>query len=119
MMLFLKIGIDNGPNWIGYQYVLNRVHADASTLTLEQSSGGWNWSQKANVSYRVLGNELQLAIRRQDLGLTDINKPLRIEFKWMDNMQNEGDPSDFDLNGDAAPNGRFNYLYAEPARSHS
>ena len=112
MMLFLKIGTDAAPNWSGYQFVLNRLPANASNLILEQSSGGWNWIKIAKIQYRVAGNEMELAIRKSDLGIA-ANVPLRIEFKWMDNMQNEGDISDFDLVGDAAPNGRFNYLYAE------
>ena len=36
--------------------------------------------------------------------------PLRFEFKWTDNMQEE-DPLDWYINGDAAPGGRFNYQY--------
>ncbi len=115
MMLFLKVGVDPGPNWAGYQFVLNRAPASADTSVLEQSTGGWNWTQRAIVNYRVVGNEMQVAIRKSDLGI-DSSKPLRIEFKWMDNMQNEGEISDFDLFGDAAPNGRFNYLYLAPRR---
>jgi hypothetical protein len=40
-------------------------------------------------------------------------------FKWADNTQQTGDASDFTLNGDVAPNDRFNYrarLLALPAR---
>ena len=113
MMLFLKVGVDSGPNWAGYQFVLNRQTANADTCVLEQSTGGWNWIQKAKVKYRVVGNEMEVAIRKSDLGI-DSSNALRIEFKWMDNMQNEGEISDFDLFGDAAPNGRFNYLYVAP-----
>ena len=35
--------------------------------------------------------------------------PAVIDFKWADNIQQTGDASDFTLNGDAAPNDRFNY----------
>jgi len=35
-----------------------------------------------------------------------------INFKWSDNMQNEGDIMDFYVNGDVAPGGRFKYQYA-------
>jgi len=113
MLLFLNVGIDAGPSWLGYQFVLNRVTPDDGTCVLEKSTGGWHWAAKAKVRYRVVGTEMQLAIRRTDLGLGDIAKPLHVEFKWMDNMQHEGDPTDFDLVGDAAPNGRFNYQYIE------
>ena len=32
-----------------------------------------------------------------------------LDFKWADNIQQTGDWSDFTLNGDAAPDDRFNY----------
>ena len=113
MMLFINMGQGAGPNWHGYQFVVNRVLPDSSACVLEHSTGGWNWTAKAKIRYRVVGNEMQLAIRRDDLGVADTSKPLRFEFKWMDNMQHEGDITDFDLDGDAAPNSRFNYLFTE------
>ena len=36
---------------------------------------------------------------------------VRLAFKWADNLQQGGDPLEFIVNGDAAPNGRFNYVY--------
>ncbi len=36
---------------------------------------------------------------------------LNFEFKWSDNMQNENDPPDRYINGDAALDGRLNYIY--------
>ena len=57
---------------------------------------------------------MELAIRRADLGLAKASKPLRLEFKWADNMQHPGQIEDFAINGDAAPDGRFNYVYSAP-----
>jgi hypothetical protein len=54
-----------------------------------------------------------LAIPRSALGLGDLKKPLDFEFKWADNIQADGDIMEFTVNGDAAPNGRFNYRYYE------
>ncbi len=53
------------------------------------------------------GNELMIAIPRAALGLA--GKPGVINFKWADNIAQTGEASDFTLNGDAAPNDRFNY----------
>ena len=64
--------------------------------------------------YQIKGNEMELAIRRADLGLEGASKALRIEFKWADNMQQPGQIEEFAVNGDAAPNGRFNYVYVAP-----
>ena len=113
MMLFINVGEQRGGNWNGYQFVLNRKQADAQYGVLEQSTGGWNWREKARVRYRVQGNEMQITIPRSALGLQDLSKPLHLEFKWVDNMQHEGDITDFGLHGDAAPNGRFNYVFIE------
>jgi hypothetical protein len=41
------------------------------------------------------------------LGLGTV--PAAIDFKWADNIQQTGDWSDFTINGDAAPNDRYNY----------
>ena len=35
--------------------------------------------------------------------------PAMLDFKWADNCLQAGDWTDFTLNGDAAPNDRFNY----------
>jgi len=37
-----------------------------------------------------------------------------LEFKWADNIQQTSDWSDFTLNGDAAPDDRFNYRAVTP-----
>jgi hypothetical protein len=57
---------------------------------------------------------MELAIRRADLGLGEASKTLRLEFKWADNVQQSGQIEDFGINGDAAPNGRFSYVYSVP-----
>ncbi|MFD0717081.1 hypothetical protein [Paenibacillus sp. GCM10027626] len=38
---------------------------------------------------------------------------MRFEFKWVENVAEAGDASEFYLHGDAAPNERFNYVYSE------
>jgi len=59
----------------------------------------------------VAGNELHLAVPRVHLGLG--GGKLTSDFKWTDNIPDSGDILDFITNGDAAPNGRFNYRYQE------
>lgn len=113
MMLFLHTA-NRGPGWEGYQYVVNRVAPSHGLTVLERSLGGWRWKTAARVHYCVRGNELEMAIRRTDLGLKRGANHVQIELKWADNMQSEGDIMDFLVNGDAAPNGRFRYLYRTP-----
>ena len=56
---------------------------------------------------RWAGNELELEMEWTALGLA--SPPAALEFKWADNCLQAGDWSDFTLNGDAAPNDRFNF----------
>jgi hypothetical protein len=118
MNLFVSLGNSKGPSWLGYHYAINRLPADANKFVIERSLGGWNWESIAEVPYRVSGNELHLAIPLEQLGLSKVTTETRMEFKWADNLQTEGEPSDFDLNGDVAPNGRFNYGYVMKPGAH-
>lgn len=113
MMLFLNITGVPGGRWEGYNFVVNRVVKDGTTSMLEASRGGWNWQHRADVQYRAHGNELMLAIKRADLAVSDTRRPLKIDFKWADNIQKDGDIMEFTVNGDSAPNGRFNYRFSE------
>ncbi len=110
MLLFLNTKGDSRAGWAGYNFMVNRHIENDTTSVLETSTGGWNWKPKAKVRYHVRGNEMEIAIRRADLGLRP-GQPLRLQFKWADNIQRDGDIMEFTLSGDAAPNGRFNYLY--------
>ena len=51
---------------------------------------------------------MEIKVARKDLGMTGA---LDFEFKWSDNMQEEGNILDFYVNGDCAPGGRFNFVY--------
>ena len=108
MLLFLDTDHDPRTGWLGYDFVVNRTNVRAKTTTLERHTGaGYSWGAPRTVNYRCTGNELELAVPRSALGLT--NATATIDFKWADNIQQTGDWSDFTLNGDAAPNDRFNY----------
>jgi hypothetical protein len=70
---------------------------------------GWNWTPAGEASFRYANNELMLAIPRSALPTSGGN-PERFAFKWVDNVR-EDDLTAFTTDGDAAPNGRFNYLF--------
>jgi len=119
MLLFIRTSPHPERSWEGYDFVVNRTVENATTSTLEASTGAWNWQKKAKVRYRLQGNEMELVLRRADLGLDDLSRPLHFEFKWADNLQRDGDVMEFTVSGDTAPNARFNYRYAEAAASSS
>jgi hypothetical protein len=110
MWLLLQVEVASGRNWQGYSFIVNRNAAGI----LERNTGDWNWRGAGRVRYRVKGCEMELAIRRADLGLRTPSRPVRLAFKWADNVQHPGQIEDFAINGDAAPNGRFTYVYSAP-----
>ncbi len=107
----LLIGVEGGAdaNWETYSYIINRENPTADTAVLERSTGGWNWSFVGNVEYQVSGNRLQIKVPKTFLGISD--DAFTINFKWSDNMQNDGDIMDFYVNGDVTPGGRFSFCY--------
>ena len=110
MRLFIDIDRDKATGWNGYDFVLNRVGPGRSRAVLEKNDHGkWLWSACDRVKYKVKGNILVVRIPRKALGTGD--GALDFEFKWNDNMQDEGNVMDFYVSGDTAPGGRFNYVY--------
>ena len=117
MRLFIQVVSVNGEaaeraNWESFQYIVNRESpADGTRTVLERSLGGWNWENAGEVSCSISGNRLSVAVPRALLGLQDADFFV-INFKWADNLQNDGDPLDFYVSGDTAPEGRFKYQFA-------
>jgi hypothetical protein len=109
MRLFIDIDRNKSTGWEGYDFVVNRLNPQDSAL-VEKSLNSWNWEPAGNAGYQVDGKNLVLKIKRSVLGLAD-GQSINIEFKWSDNMQEDGNIMDFYVNGDAAPGARFNYVY--------
>lgn len=110
MMLFLDTDRDKTTGWNGYDYIVNRVNPKRGRAIVEKNVGGrWEWEEVAATKFAVKGNKLELEISRKVLNLTGTE--INIEFKWNDNMQENGNIMDFYINGDTAPGGRFNYVY--------
>lgn len=83
---------------------------DALGRKLIVSEEAGEWEECGEAEFRVKGRCMEVAIPRRSLGL-DRKDKIAIEFKWTDNIQSEGDIYDFYISGDAAPLGRFNYVY--------
>lgn len=116
MTLYIDTDSDPKTGWLGYDFAVNRHTLNSTTTLLEASNRAGNWRYKAETHYRAIGNEIMFSIRRRDLDLENLRKPIRLHFKWADNYQQEDDPMEFTLNGDSAPNGCFNYLFFQKAQ---
>lgn len=108
MRLFIDIDSDHKTGWEGYDYVINRTSPSDKAILEKNDGGKWSWSKVGEVNYSLSDNKMELAVPRK---LLKIGKSINLQFKWSDNMQQDGDIMDFYLNGDAAPLGRFNYVY--------
>ena len=108
MLLFIDADQNPKTGWLGFDFVVNRMIRDSSRTTLERNIGGkFEWGSPVEIPFKTADNAIELAIPRATLGLTTL--PAAIDFKWADNPQQTGDWSDFTLNGDAAPNDRYNF----------
>ena len=115
MLLF--IDVDNNPRtgWEGFDFRVNRDCPSPRTSSVHQAGADGVWTPVGTAVRSVRGNELELAIPRSVLNLS-ADQPARFSFKWADNIQKDNDPMEFTINGDAAPNARFKYVFAEKGR---
>jgi hypothetical protein len=109
MLLFIDTDRNFQTGWEGFDIVVNRRVND-SVASVERSESGWNWRLDCQITFVVVGNELQLAIPRSSLGFSSTDS-VKINFKWVDNMILDGDILSLIKNGDTAPNGRFSYVF--------
>jgi len=109
MRLFIDIDRDRATGWEGYDFVINRTSPRDSAV-IEMSSKEWDWVKVGSAAYAVRDNMMELQVKRSILNLSNKDE-LDFEFKWSDNMQQDGNIMDFYVNGDAAPGGRFNFVY--------
>lgn len=110
MRLLIDTDRNKKSGWEGYDFILNRLRPSKKKSVLEKcNSDEWNWTKAGLVTYKLSGNRMEIKIPLILLGLTP--ETIDIEFKWSDNMQEEGNIMDFLVHGDVAPLGRFNYVY--------
>ena len=110
MQLFIDVDRDKSTGWYGYDFVINHTSPTADGAVLESCvDNKWQWSTVGNIKYSVADNVLELAVPKELIG---VSATPDFEFKWNDNMQDDGNVMDFYVNGDSAPGGRFNYVYS-------
>ena len=110
--MLLLIDADRNPKtgWFGYDYLINKSTVDAKTTTImrfDPKNPDKPWVQIAKLGYRYKGKTLELAVPRKILGLQ--GQSFAFDFHWCDNPADLIDPISLCVNGDSAPNRRFNY----------
>lgn len=109
MLLFIDADCNASTGWAGYEYMVNyEINGSQSTiLRYDAQAGAWRPVGVAELAYD--GNALELAIDRSLLGVD--GKTASFDFKWSDNPQSLADAISLCIDGDTAPNRRFNYRF--------
>jgi hypothetical protein len=110
MLLFLDTDQDFRTGWHGYDFVVNLTVRDNTRTSLHSLASGWNPQPAGWIPYAARGRCLELSIPRELAGCKAGD--VKLDFHWADNLQKLGDIEEFALNGDSAPERRFNYRYA-------
>ncbi|MBZ0258232.1 hypothetical protein K8I31_19355, partial [bacterium] len=108
MYLLIDADQDSQTGWLGYDYLVNLEPDGTSETSISQWEGG-GWKTIANAAYRANGNGIEIRLARESIGETD-GAPA-FDFHWVDNIQSFGGVSELGLNGDSAPNRRWNYRF--------
>ena len=109
MMLFIDADKNSNTGWYGYDFAVNLEVVSDKMTTLMKYEGN-HWVKLADIPYSYHGNQMELAIPRELLNLGN-KDAFTFDFKWSDNAGELTDPIAFCLNGDTAPNRRFNYRF--------
>ena len=110
---WMQVYVDSDANaetgWYGYDYIINYKAKDAFTTTVAKYNGT-NFEEVGEISYRVKGNQMMIAVPLEMLGIENY-RAIEIEFKWADSKTTYDEMEDFYCDGDVAPLGRLNYVY--------
>jgi hypothetical protein len=107
MMLYINSDCDYTTGWEGYDYMVTNDSVKGFSILLK-NNGGYKWTKVGSLTRFVVDSEMCISIPRADIGMETAKD---FDFKWADNTPSNPDILDFYLDGDVAPNGRFNYRY--------
>ena len=108
MLLFLDTDRNKTTGWEGYDYVVNLGVKSVTETTLKKWNGT-NWSNEISVPFKFSGSELEISIPREAVML-NLSKP-DFYFHWSDNAQQLDTIDTFFIDGESAPDRRFNFNF--------
>jgi len=110
MLLFIDSDKNHATGWEGYDYVVNlNVKSDSVSTLSEWRNSDSIWVEVSDLNYKVKGNQMEIGIPKSLIGQN--SNDVSFYFHWADNIQKLNDITEFFLNGDSAPNRRFNYYF--------
>ncbi|MCX6180592.1 MAG: T9SS type A sorting domain-containing protein [Bacteroidetes bacterium] len=108
MLLYLNTDKLKASGWEGFDFVLNMGVTSANQTTVKKRSGS-SWTTVGSATYKVIGNQMEIAVPRSLLGFTSSN--VSYYYQIFDNPKALDNIDDTFVNGDAAPDRRFNFSY--------
>ncbi len=109
MLLYVDADNNHSTGWMGYDYIVNSAQLGRDLAEVSKWDGqGWVKCGRAHIV--TSNNALELSVPKSVLGLAGKSR-FTIDFKWADNIQDRTSIESFFLNGDVAPERRFNYRY--------
>ena len=109
MLLYVNTDTLKSTGWEGYDLLVNSNPTDI-TQTSAKKFEIENWIGDQKISYSYSGNELEIAVPIALFKLR--NNQLTFSFHWVDNSQKLLDINEFFINGESAPDRRFDYLFS-------
>lgn len=108
MVLLLDVDQNASTGWLGYDYAVNTTmnSAEETTICSWRDDG---WMPVGTAPYRVNGNGFEVALPRSTV--CEVEGKPAFDFHWVDNIAGFTDVSELGVNGDSAPNRRWNYRY--------
>ncbi len=108
MLLLVDTDQDASTGWLGYDILVNHeVLNDSETAVQRWNNGAWK--QIGTAKYQAKGNALELAVPRDLIG--EASGTPSFDFHWADNIQSFDGIQELGVNGDSAPNRRWNYRF--------
>lgn len=108
MLLYVNADQSAKTGWMGYDYLINqKVTKNQSTVS---KWNGKSWVKVGSIPIQFSGNELELSVPLKTLNQAP--GQIKLDFHWADNIQRLTDITEFFVNGDSAPDRRFNYRYS-------
>jgi hypothetical protein len=107
MLLFIDADKNSNSGWYGYDFLINKNINDKTTSLMKYDEASKKWIEISRLDYAHNGNKLEIAVPRKLLGLK--GHAFTFDFHWCDDPVDLKSQISLCINGDSAPNRRFNY----------